>query len=315
MTEEILTLEQAAGCQFAADLKDLNQGLTEKASELAKLHSGDTGSEKEEFEQQLLPILQEAQTLFARPGRRDGGMTLGKWLKANQAKLKVGRTKAHDLLKEAGMKCDPTLPKVGELRIVAGRVGNISEIPAMEDGEKQTLIITFPKAGEVEASTDTVDMASTKLKKHVLDIDTIYIKSTGDWCRYADGKLIVFLTAAQQTAARVAKLKTKADETAKAKKEKFKTPLLASEGNQPTSPSGEAKPLSKTKGTKKMKTTKVDKVVGGEDRAGFEADLDAAAAVRKAERDEENSEYRETLQAGAAPAVIDPMKADEVLEP
>ena len=48
---------------------------------------------------------------------------------------------------------------------------------------------------------------------------------------------------------------------------------------------------------------------------GFEADLDAAAATRKAERDEENNAHRETLQAGAAPAVIDPMVADEVLEP
>lgn len=311
MTEENLTPEQAAGRQFAADLKDLNQRLATKANELTTLYAGNSESEKEQFQQKMLPLLQEAQALFARPGRRDGGVTFGKWLKKNRPIIKMGRTAVHDLLKEAGMECDPTLPKVGELRIVNGQVGSITEIPAMEVGEKQKVVITFPKVGDVESSTTEVDLDLAKLKKHVLDIDTVYIKQNGDWCRYADGKLIVFSTMAQQTAAKAkadaAKLKAKEAKDEDAKKKKYKTPLLTSEANQPTSPSGEAKPLTKTKGTKKMK---VAKVPGAEEREGFEAELDAAAAVRKVERDEENNAHRETLQAATAPVIVEPMESD-----
>jgi hypothetical protein len=307
MAEEILTPEQAAGRQFAVDLKSLNQRVAEKASELSTLYAGNSTSEREQFKQNLLPLLKEAQALFARPGRRNGGMTFRQWMKKNRPIIKMSRSTVHTLLKEENMECEPTLPKIGELRIVAGVVGHISEIPAAEDGEKQQIVITFPKVGDVEASTDKVDMATTKLKKHVLDPDTVYIKANGDWCRYADGKLIVFLTAAQQTAARVKADAAKKAETAAVKKAKYKTPLGASEDNQPTSPSGEAKPLTKTKGTKKMK---VPKVAGEEDREGFEADLDAAAAVRKAERDEENNAHLDTLQRAAAPVVVDQMEND-----
>jgi hypothetical protein len=206
-TEEQLTPEQKDGRKFAADLKDLNARLTQETAAL-KADFGSAGAaEKEEFRSRILPILHEAKQLFARPGRRDGGVTFDQWLRTNKAKIRVGKSTCNRWLAEEGMQGDPKLPQLGETRIINGAVGKIVGLPTPDgDGDTRQMLVKFD-GDTVGQEPDSVDLAPQK--KHRLSPDTIYEKEDGSWCKYADGKLIVFLTAAQVAKAKAKPTKAK----------------------------------------------------------------------------------------------------------
>jgi hypothetical protein len=218
--EETLTPTQKAGRKFSADLKDINSRMDLEIAAMNKLYAANDQAEKLAARQRLLPIILEAQDLFARPGRRDGGMTFGKWIQEWRPKLNVGRTAIYDMLAENNLEKRPlALPKLNEERIVDGEIGRVIEIPPQEDGKMQEVVMEFP----VETAEEALEEAVTRrdsvllddakpLKHHTLDTSIIYDKPNGDWCHFANGKLVCFSTEAQRKA--TAKAAKKAAEEA-----------------------------------------------------------------------------------------------------
>ena len=144
--------------KFAADLEALDTRLTE-ATTAFNTSFGEAG-EKEAFRSRILPILQEAKLLFARQGRRDGGPTFAKWLRKNRPKIKVGKTTASKWLAEEGMQLAPTLPHLGEIRLVGGKVGRIVELPEPYGDGKRQMLVKYD--GEPDQKPESVDLAPQK---------------------------------------------------------------------------------------------------------------------------------------------------------
>jgi hypothetical protein len=165
---------------------------------------GEAG-EEEAWKAEMVPLLFEVKTLYASQGQQ-GGVGFLRWMKKHRAQIKIGRTTAGKWLIEAGLQAAPTprLPHLGEYRIINSKVGKIVELPALEDGKdadgqahKQQMKVHYLN-DKADVEPDTYKLATQK--KHILSIDTVYIKPNGERCRYADGKLLTVLTAVQVTA-------------------------------------------------------------------------------------------------------------------
>lgn len=222
--EETLTPTQKAGRQFSADLKSINSRMDKEVAAMNKIYAANDQAEKLAARQRLLPLILEAQDLFARPGRRDGGMTFTQWLREWRPKLNVGRTAIYDMLAENSLEKKPlALPKLNEERIVDGEIGRVVEVPPQEDGKMQEVVMEFPVKTAEEAleeavmRQDIVLLEDAKpLKHHTLDTSIIYDKPNGDWCHFANGKLVCFSTEAQRKATAKAAKKAAKDAVKKA---------------------------------------------------------------------------------------------------
>ena len=266
---EILSPEQKVGRQFSADLKDINSRMDKEVAAMNKIYAANDQTEKLAARKNLLPIILEAQDLFARPGRRDGGMTFTQWLAEWRPKLNVGRTAVYDMLAEnnLGTKMLP-LPKVNEERIVDGQIGRVKEVPPQEDGKMQEVLMEFPipvtddtedenevalrQAAVLAPRQELVLLADAKtLKHHTLDVSIIYDKPNGDWRHFANGKLVPFSTEAQRKAAVKAAKKVEKEAARKA------TATLEEEAAKLEA--GKEKPLPRTVSKKDVKDREASK--------------------------------------------------------
>ena len=201
-TEEKLTPEQKAGRKFATDLKDLTASMAKMAAGLKAKY----GDEKVQgaYRAEFLPLFRESKELFARQGRRDGGLTWDRWFRKNRPLFKVSKATANRWLADESMQAAPTLPHLGEIRIVGGRVGWIVGFPEQEPGKPRQMSVKFNDAPD----KDPESIVLGPQKKLQLDelADIIYAKSDGGWCLYSNTqhKLVPFPAAAKVKADKVA---------------------------------------------------------------------------------------------------------------